>query len=180
MAALRECLHINFFEGSGGRHFGRVLICMQSELSPEPAAAVGPIFRVWGDPARPPNLRGPGAAWNGNGGRFALPWIGGVSWPPTGPQPAPYPQRVESRLTVGRLATRIASPFSYGFMPCPLKAYKAAFSAFAGVCPGAPRSNVLLDPCVTSRVVSRLLKARGVPSIFAKVQATQLFCADSW
>lgn len=74
---------------------------MRSELSPEPAAAVGPIF-VCGE-YRPGRLifaalgpPGTGTAWKL---RF-LPWIGGVSWPPAGPQPAPYPQKSREPLGV--------------------------------------------------------------------------------
>ena len=91
--APRWFTHKFFFEGSGGRHFGRVLICMRSELSPEPAAAVGPVF-VCGV-IRPGRLifAAPGPPGTGTAARSALLWIGGVSWPPAGPQPAPYPQK---------------------------------------------------------------------------------------
>lgn len=86
-------------------------------------------------------------AREGNGGNLRfLPWIGGVSWPPTGPQPAPYPQKVESRLTVGQLATRIASPFSYGFEPCPLTRYTAA--DFTAISPEVVRARLPVMSCV--------------------------------
>ena len=175
--APRWFTHKFFLRESGGRHFGRVLICMRSELSPEPAAAVGPFF-VCGE-YRPGRLifaalgpHGTGTAWKL---RF-LPWIGGVSWPPAGPQPAPYPQKSREPLGV-RPVSHAPSPFSYGFEPCPLGAYKAAFSAFAGVFPGAPRVNVLRSRLCRARVVSRLSMVRGVsPDLHARPGLSVVRC----
>ena len=102
------------------------------------------------------------------------------SRPPADPLP---PKRVESQLDGRPVSHAHRFPvFVCGSSRAPSqKIHRRRFYGhFAGGSPGAASCDVLLDPCVTSRVVSRLLKARGVPSIFAKVQATQLFCADSW
>lgn len=103
-AALRVFVHINFLGKSNRRRRSAAFLDIVSVEHARPTSRRGrPRFVVCGVWTGPPYVvaRPFAAPVRGTAGKLRfLPWIGGVSWPPAGPQPAPYPQKSREPLGV--------------------------------------------------------------------------------
>lgn len=184
-AALRVFVHIIFWGESNRRRRSAAFLELSARIiRARPHAEVGPAVlcvRICGADLCSGAARR--RAREGNGGKLRfLPWLGGKCSPPADPQPTPYPQR--GREPDGGRPVRRAQFFPVfvrvNAVPPHMIHRRRFYGHFAGGSPGAASCDVLRIPRVTSRVVSRLSWVRGVPSSFARVQASPLFGADGW